>query len=119
LPASKAAPAAKVSEDSLGKAITVSATAYCNCSQCCGSYAGSKTASGTMPQEMRTIAASSSYAFGTKVYIPYFKDKPNAGIFVVEDRGGAIQGNKIDIFFSTHAKAMAFGRRDIQMYVVK
>jgi 3D (Asp-Asp-Asp) domain-containing protein len=107
------------SEKSLGKLISVTATAYCNCSKCCGSNAGGKTASGTTPKANRTIAASSAYSFGTKVYIPYFKDKSNGGVFVVEDRGGAIKGNKIDIYFATHKQASDFGRRTLEMYVVQ
>jgi len=103
----------------LGKEITVTATGYCPCSKCCGAYSGGQTASGKKAQAYHTIAASSSYSFGTKVYLPYFKDSSNGGIFYVEDRGGAINGNKIDVYFATHSEALAFGRRTLKMYLVE
>ena len=44
-----------------------------------------ETASGYMVKEWHTVAAGPELEFGTKVYIPYFKDKPNKGIFTVHD----------------------------------
>ncbi len=98
--------------------IQVEASAYCSCEICCAPYDGSTTASGTTPRANHTIAASASYDFGTTVYIPYFSSSSNSGIFVVEDRGGAIQGNRIDIYYSTHQEALEFGRRTLTMYVL-
>jgi 3D (Asp-Asp-Asp) domain-containing protein len=40
------------------------------------------------------------------------------GTFVCEDRGGAIKGNKVDIFMKTKAEAFAFGRRNLTAKVV-
>ena len=97
-----------------GRKITITATAYCSCYKCCAPYDGTTTASGTSPKAGRTIAASKDYSFGTEVYIPYF-DK----VFVVEDRGGAIQGNKIDIYFNTHEEALQFGRRTLEAQIVQ
>ena len=76
-------------------------TAYCSCSKCCGKATG-YTASGTKATAGRTIAASSQYAFGTKLII-------NGKEYTVEDRGGAITGNKIDIYMNSHAEALAWG----------
>lgn len=77
-------------------------TAYCSCSKCCGSYSNGYTASGTKATAGRTIAASSSYAYGTKLNI-------NGKTYVVEDRGGAISGNRIDIYVNSHSEALAWG----------
>ncbi|RBP68247.1 uncharacterized protein DUF348 [Alkalibaculum bacchi] len=96
-----------------GRTITIEATGYCSCHKCCGPYDGSTTASGISPAEGRTVAASKNYSFGTKVYIPYFSNT-----FVVEDRGGAIQGNRIDIYFSSHQEALRFGRRTLEATIV-
>ena len=41
----------------------------------------------------------------------------NGGVYVVEDRGGAIRGNRIDIFFSSHSKALDWGVRYCDVYV--
>ena len=86
-------------------------TAYCPCSKCCGKSNGI-TASGTKAKAGRTVAASSKFAMGTKLNI-------NGHIYTVEDRGGAINGNKIDIFVNTHAEALAWGVRYLPVSVVK
>lgn len=101
------------------RAITVTATGYCSCSQCVGSHNGSITASGKPTTAYRTVAASSSLPFGTDLYIPYFKGASNGGMFVVEDRGGSIGGNRIDIYFNTHEEAVRFGRRTFKVYVLQ
>ena len=78
---------------------TFKITGYCGCSSCCGKTTGI-TASGTKATAGRTIAADTSkLPFGTKVVI-------NGHTYTVEDRGGAIRGNRIDVFFSSHAKAL-------------
>ena len=85
-------------------------TAYCPCSKCCGKSNGI-TAAGTRATAGRTVAASSRFAFGTKLNI-------NGHIYTVEDRGGAINGNKIDIFVSSHSEALAWGVRYLPVSVV-
>jgi len=59
------------------------------------------------------IAADKSIPFGTKVYIPYFKQT-----FVVEDRGGAIKGNRIDIWMEKKEDAIKFGKRKLVIYIL-
>lgn len=85
-------------------------TAYCPCSKCCGKATG-RTASGTTATPGRTVAASSQFAFGTKLNI-------GGHVYTVEDRGGAINGNKIDIFVSSHAQALQWGVRYLPVSVV-
>ncbi len=87
-------------------------TAYCPCSKCCGKYASGYTSSGTKATAGRTVAASSQFAFGTKLII-------NGKEYTVEDRGGAITGNKIDIFMNTHAEALAWGVKYLPVQVVE
>lgn len=91
--------------------VKFTATAYCGCAKCCGKSTG-KTASGTTATAGRTVAMSSSYSFGTKIEIQ------GMGIYIVEDRGGAIKGNRIDIFFSNHQKALDFGRKTVYLKVL-
>ena len=90
---------------------TYKITAYCPCSKCCGKTSGI-TASGTKATAGRTVAASSKFAFGTKLNI-------GGHIYTVEDRGGAINGNKIDIFVNTHAEALQWGVRYLTVSVVQ
>ena len=86
-------------------------TAYCACSKCCGKQTGI-TASGTRATAGRTIAASGQYAFGTKLLI-------NGNVYTVEDRGGAIQGNRIDIYMNTHAEALRWGVKYLPVQVAQ
>lgn len=61
------------------------------------------TATGTVPQEGRTIAADwSIIPAGSEVMI-------NGNTYIVEDRGGAIQGNVIDMFVGTEAESVERG----------
>jgi len=85
-------------------------TAYCACIKCCGKTNGI-TASGTMATANRTIAAPSTFAFGTQVVI-------NGQTYTVEDRGGAIQGNRIDVYMNSHSEALAWGVRYLDVEVL-
>lgn len=78
-------------------------TYYCPCSQCCGKSTGI-TAWGTKATAGKTIATSNQFAFGTQLVI-------NGHTYTVEDRGGAIKGNKIDIYVNSHSEALALGRK--------
>lgn len=89
---------------------TYKVTAYCPCSKCCGKANG-RTASGTQATAGRTVAASSQFAFGTQLNI-------GGHVYTVEDRGGAINGNKIDIYVNTHAEALQWGVRYLNVNVV-
>ncbi len=92
--------------------IAFNATGYCSCSKCCGKATGI-TASGVKAQAGVTVAMSSKYAFGTKIEIK------GMGTRIVQDRGGAIHGNRIDIYFSSHQEALNFGRRTIYVKILK
>jgi 3D (Asp-Asp-Asp) domain-containing protein len=41
-----------------------------------------------------------------------------SGVFTVEDRGGSISGNRIDIWFPTHGEALQWGRRTVTITAV-
>lgn len=99
----------KSKSNSLG---TFKLTAYCNCSKCCGKWAGGATASGTMPKAGRTIAVDARMIpFGTKVKI-------NGHTYTAEDTGSAIKGNRIDIFFNSHSEALKFGVKYAEVFRV-
>lgn len=100
----------KKRKKSYKKVGTFKITGYCSCSRCCGKETGI-TASGTVATAGRTIAADTSqFSFGSKLVI-------NGHTYTVEDRGGAIKGNRIDIFFSSHSKALDWGVRYCDVYV--
>lgn len=100
--------------------VKFTASSYCFCSKCCGKTTGI-TASGTKATAGRTVAMSSSYPFGTKVLIKTSSGKilNNENPYIVEDRGGAIKGNKIDIFQNSHQEALNFGRQTVYVKVVE
>ena len=89
---------------------TYKITAYCSCAKCCGKATG-RTAWGTRATAGRTVAAPAKFAFGTKLNI-------GGNIYVVEDRGGAIQGNRIDIYVNSHSAALQWGVRYLPVSVV-
>ena len=98
------------------KVATLNTSAYCACVRCCGKSNGI-TSSGAQATEWHTVAAGSGYPIGTVIYIPALADKPNGGWFVVQDRGGAISNNRIDIYMGSHSSAIQFGRRNLECYI--
>ena len=69
------------------------------------------TASGTHVQQGRTIAAPSWIPFGTKVIIGEHE-------YIVEDRGGYISDNRLDIYMDSREEAVEFGRKELEVTVV-
>ena len=113
-----------VSQDTEGKGLLVlfNVSAYCQDSCCTGSFADGVTASGHVIQPGdHFIAAPKRYPFGTKMIIPGYN---NGRPVEVKDRGGAIKGNKIDLFFgdkdgvSGHQRALNWGRQHIYVEIL-
>ncbi len=98
---------------------TLNASAYTasTCGKSPSSPSYGITANGSKATAWYTVAAGKGYKMGTVIYIPYFKNKPNGGWFVVQDRGGAISNNKLDIYMSTYNECVKFGRRNLECYI--
>lgn len=98
---------------------TLNASAYT--ASTCGKSPSSPgygiTASGARATAWYTVAAGSAYPIGTIIYIPYFANKANGGWFVVQDRGGAIKNNKLDVYMDTYRECEIFGRRNLECYI--
>ena len=86
---------------------TFKITAYCNCAKCNG-VAGRATASGRMPVSNHTVAMG-GVPFGTQLLI-------FGTVYTVDDRGTPY--GHVDIFFDTHAEALAFGLTYADVYQV-
>ena len=86
-------------------------TAYCPCEKCCGEYADGITASGHQIKFGDKFCASD-------IAIPFGKylDIPGYGYVPVWDRGGAIKGAKLDVFFPTHLEALEWGRQELEIH---
>lgn len=95
---------------------TFNTSAYCSCAKCCGKTNGI-TSSGVKASSWCTLAAGKAYPVGTIIYIPALSNKPNGGWFIVQDRGGAISNNKLDVYMGTHTQALQFGRKNLECYV--
>lgn len=88
-------------------------THYCPCKTCNGSWGG-KTALGTIMTPYRTIAVDPRVIpLGSKVEI-------NGGIYIAEDTGGAIKGNRIDLCVSSHSEAYKRGvLNNVPVYIIE
>lgn len=105
------------SASSSPQSVLMEVTAYCACQKCCGPNAVGITASGlhVSYNEGRFVAADPSLPFGTRLVIPGYSDHP----VEVIDRGSAIRGDKLDVFFSSHSAALEWGRRVVSVTVVE
>ncbi|HHY81780.1 MAG TPA: DUF348 domain-containing protein [Clostridiales bacterium] len=105
------------------------ATAYTAGPESTGKYPGDRyygvTSSGRKVKPHHTIAAPPDIPIGTKVYIPELvefwakRGVSISGIFTVEDRGGAIKGNKIDIYMEDVNMTRIWGRRKVTVYFIR
>ncbi|MDR7240833.1 3D domain-containing protein [Neobacillus drentensis] len=95
------------------KTITVSATAYtANCKRCSGI-----TAIGLNLKKhpnLKVISVDPKVIkLGTKVYVEGY------GYAIAGDTGGAMRGNKIDIFVPSYKKAIQWGRKTVKVTILK
>ena len=90
----------------------INASAYTAAADECGKNDGI-TASGLRVKENRTIACPKEFPFGLKIKIE------GMGTYTCEDRGGAIKGNKIDIYMETKKEAFKFGRQHLMAEIVE
>lgn len=87
----------------------VEATAYTLAE---GSGTG-RTSTGIVPYEGVIAVDPDVIPYHTKVYVPGY------GMAVAEDCGGAIEGNKIDLFMHDIQRAKKWGRKKIQIYILE
>lgn len=93
------------------KVITASATAYT-------AKAGAHTATGRTVSVGCVAVDPSVIPLGSKLYITTPNGSIVYGMAVAADTGGAIKGNKVDLFFSTYNECVQFGRRTCTVYVL-
>ena len=93
------------------KVVWVEVTAYCSCRKCCGPHAQGLTASGrpiSYNGGQFVAADTKLFKFGTRIQIPGYADGQPVEVI---DRGGAIKGFHLDVYFPTHEAARQWGRK--------
>lgn len=123
--------ATNVREETRKVKVEMEVTAYCPCGKCTdwkiswpsgipvhttGSLKGQPKKIGITASVTRahtgTIAADPRIPFGTIIYVPGY------GWGIVEDRGRAIKGHRLDVFFPTHRQALEWGRQKLTVTIV-
>lgn len=108
----------RTGETPIGAVVTEESTKYTKGAslgvfQITGYYGNGKTNSGTWPKADHTIAADTTVLpMGTKVFI-------HNTVYTVEDIGGAVKGNLIDIYYNSYEEAFgvtALGHRFAEVF---
>jgi 3D (Asp-Asp-Asp) domain-containing protein len=92
-------------------------TAYCPCEICCGPLAAGITASGhrVNVDQGKFVAADPVLAFGTRLVIPGYNEGQAVRVL---DRGGAIRGRSLDVYFDDHEVARQWGVRYLPVAII-
>lgn len=107
---------------------TLNVSFYCGCSVCCGQHSPEVgghglTTSGAHPIRGMSVAAPRGVPFGSVLCIE------GVGVRVVQDRGGSIKGNRVDVFVHdsrdlpgtytfSHQRALEMGRQHLRAWIL-
>ncbi len=75
-------------------------------------YTGHRTATGLSPAVGLVAVDPSVIPLGTRMYVEGY------GYATAADTGGAIKGNRIDIFLETYSQCINWGRRTVKVYLL-
>lgn len=91
---------------------------YASCGKNPGDRGYGRTASGMTAQRGVIAVDPRVIPLGTRLYIEATDGSADYGYAVAGDTGGAIKGNKVDLFMPSHSEAIKFGRRTVNVYVL-
>ena len=83
-----------------------------------GNDGGNVTCLGKRPSRGTVAVDPSVIPLGTKLYIESTDGKYIYGTAVAGDTGGAIKGYKVDLFVESASECRAFGRRNVNVYII-
>lgn len=100
------------SSEATGQTIQVEATAYtANCAGCSGVTATGIDLNANPNQKVIAVDPS-VIPLGSRVYVEGY------GEAIAGDTGGAINGNKVDLYMQSHGDAVSFGRKTINVTIL-
>lgn len=101
--------------------LDIEATAYTEAEDECGRPKGhpdyGRTASGEFVKRGMIAVDTDVIPMHSKVLITGAGHLD--GIYLAKDTGGAIVGNRVDIYVTTKKEAFNFGRRKVKLYVIR
>lgn len=99
------APAARNIQGKVKKVMTMEATAY--------THTGNPTATGIYPYKGVVAVDPKVIPLGSKLYVEGY------GYCEAQDTGGAIKGDRIDVFLDTKEQCFEWGRKIVQVYLLE
>lgn len=102
----------KASAQTNGKTITVTATAYTAYCEGCSGITKTGIDLRANPNQKVIAVDPAVIPLGSKVYVEGY------GTAIAGDTGGAIKGNKIDVFIPNKSDALEYGRRETQVTIL-
>lgn len=85
--------------------LSMVATAY--------THTGNRTATGTWPSRGTVAVDPRTIPLGTPLYVEGY------GFAVAEDTGGAIKGNKVDVFLENRKNAVKWGKKTVKVQILR
>ena len=103
----------KAASNASGKTLYVKATAYCASDGANNTYTASGAKAVHNPNGYSTIAVDPTVIpLGTKLYVEGY------GNAIAADKGSAVKGNYIDLFFNTREEAVNFGVKHLKVQIL-
>lgn len=105
------------------KSMIMKASAYDLSYESTGKKPGDKyygiTASGVKAKKGIVAVDPKVIPLGTKLYIESLDGSENYGFAVAGDTGGAIKGNRIDLFYNDHEFVKKYGIKKVKVYILE
>jgi uncharacterized protein YabE (DUF348 family) len=105
------------------RAINMTATAYDATFESTGKHPGDPgygiTRSGTKVRPGVVAVDPKVIPLGTKLYVKSLDSTPDYGFASAEDTGGAIKGNKIDLYMESPEDVRKYGKRKVLVYILE